>query len=472
MRMTAGLEAVSSHALPPVAPVMVRDLCRLAFVAWLCVLGVIGYYHVLGRVPDFEFFYEAGWWLAHKGAPDPGLTLDGDAYEARGKLDWYLPFVPRLMSGLSLLPYTVAGTVWLLINLAALTGLVRLIGRQLLGLPPKDWPVTLLVPFSALALFWYWEFRLNQADVLTLAMLVGGFVLWERGRRGIGGFWLGLATLMKITPGLIIVWFLLKRQYRTVAVAGLTVLLAGPVSDVIVFGPRDTVAVYRDWFDNTVRRSGHFGLVTTQREMDWRNQGLGAVLSRWLHTTDYTTRFDNDPRAHTEYEPRYMNVAHWPLPSIAMLAQAASIVTLIALLLFARKPASKLTVWQLRLEWALFVLAMLWFMPVMRRYHMVWAFPAVAMLAACVHYAGPRSGWTRVALASIAILVAAQIGALKVLRWVEASGGLLLAVVCLAIPILIMLRRIARNSNALPPDPFLRRAAPAGGGQAGHAAEG
>ena len=114
------------------------------------------------------------------------------------------------------LPQKQAGLVWLVLNVAAMFATLRLVGRHLVSLPPQDWPVTQLVPFFVLFLFWWWEFRLNQINNLTLLLLLGGFVCWQRGQHRASGLWLGLAVLIKVTPALLLVWFALKRQYRVV----------------------------------------------------------------------------------------------------------------------------------------------------------------------------------------------------------------------------------------------------------------
>jgi hypothetical protein len=192
--------------------------------------------------------------------------------------------------------------------------------------------------------------------------------------------------------------------------------------------------------------------------MDWRNQGMGAVLSRWLHPTNYNTHFDNEPRAPSNYEPRTLNVADLPLGTVATLVTVVSGASLIALLWLARRPARALNGWQLRLEWALFFLAMLWFMPVMRRYHMIWAFPALTMLAAGLHYMGFRRVWSVLTLAVIACVVIGQaalpskafIGA----NLLEGRGIWLASVALLALPIMLLLLKLQRAPATLPADAF------------------
>lgn len=462
---------------PRPAPRGLRLACLLAIAAVVLLLARVGATRIAGRGPDFEYFYQAGASLLARGALDPGYDVVAGRVAARGTLDWYWPFVPRVMTLLAVLPFEAAGAVWLGLNLAALLATVRMLGRHVSGLPPADWTVTQLLPLLALAVYWRWEFRLNQINALTLLLIVASFVHWQQGRRALGGFWLGLATLLKLTPGLLIAWLALKRQYRVVGAAALTVALAGPAGDAAVFGPRTALELYRGWADRAVRDGSHRGLVLAQREMDWRNQGLGAVLSRWLHPTNYNTHFDNDPRHQELYgapAARTLHLVALPRTTVAGLATAATLLSLAGLAWFLRKPAAVLGTWQLRLEWALVLLAMLWLMPVMRRYHMIWALPALSVLGGALHYAGPRRPWTWVALACIAAAVLAELSLLSMP--LEAAGAILASVALLALPIIALLARLARDPAALPrpvpapPAPTASTAAgvprPAGSGQA------
>lgn len=446
--------------LPPVAPAPVRKLCWLGLgllVAWFALSGAASVYN---QSADLEYFYKAGAWLWNHGDLDQGYDILPDgSRQARGSIEWYLPFMTRFMTSFAWAPYWLGGGLWLTMNLLAFVATVRMIGRYMTGLPPQDWPVTQLLLVLLGLLYWSWEFRLNQINNLTLCLLVASFVLWQRGRHGVAGFWLGLAVLLKLTPGLIVLWFLLKRQFRTVAVAMLTVILAGPVGDLIVFGPQHTLGLYQRWAQIAVTKSSQTGLILNQLEMDWRNQSLGAVASRWLHKTNYATHFDNDPRIRYPDEPRYMNIANLPLTTVARIVTAIAVVTLLGLCWIARKPARELTTWQLRAEWTLFVLAMLWLMPVMRRYHLIWTLPAVSVLAAAIHYSAGRSPWARVAGAGIALLAFSQLLVLERSIWdtkyMEGGGVLLFGLAGLGAAVVTLLVRLRRNPAALPADPFV-----------------
>jgi hypothetical protein len=400
-----------------------------AFVRALCLLGLLGGAWLFGRAgnttaklgwPDFEFFYKAGASLLERGSLDPGydITAVGQV-QPRGRLDWYLPFTSRLMTLLAWLPQRQAGQIWLALNLVAMLATVRLVGRHFAGLPPADWPVTQLLPFFALGLFWYWEFRLIQIDNLALLLMVGSFVCWRRGHTKTAGFWLGLAVLIKLVPMLLVIWFALKRQYRAVATALATVVLAGPVADAVVFGPADAVDIYRSWAGAAVRDASHAGLIAAQREMDWRNQGLGAVACRWLHPTDYNTRFDNDPRQRPPREKYTLNVANLSQRQVTAVVMAAEGLLLAGLLWLGRHGVRRLNEWALRVEWALFMTAMLWFMPVMRSYHVMWAYPLIAVLGGAIHHHGVAHWWSLIAWLALIGVAASQMTAF----WMESGAG-------------------------------------------------
>jgi hypothetical protein len=413
--------------------------------------------------PDFEYFYKGGTWLFHHGSLDPGYDVSsGGQVIQRGSIEWYLPFISRLMTLIAWLPPRPAGWIWLAANALAMLATLRMAGRHLVGLPPQDWPVTQVVPLILLGVFWYVEFWLNQTDALTLALLVGSFVCWQSGRSAPAGLWLGIAVLIKVTPVLLVVWFALKRQFRVVAVAAITALLAGPVADAIVFGPAEAVDVYRAWYDHAVVHGSHRNLILTQTEMDWRNQGMGAVLSRWLHPTNYTTHYDNDPRMSGSPIVATINVCDLSRETVAWVTLGLQGLSLAGLLWLARRPAKSTPVWRLRLEWALFVLAMLWFMPVMRAYHLVWALPAISLLGAVTHYLGHRHWWSAGAMGAMLGLVAAQVA----LNWTlpQAAGVLLWVVALVALPMVVMLLWLQRNPSAIPEDYYFDGSSPAPSG--------
>jgi hypothetical protein len=418
-----------------------------AILGWFTYQGIYQLRDV-SRAQDFEYFYKAGWWLLHDGVSDPGYDIIAGQPTPRGQLDWYWPAVARLMTLPAMFPFRTAGTLWALGNLAAAIAICRMLGRHFNGLPHADWPVTILVPFLTVVVYWRWEMRLNQIDILTLLLLMGSFVCWQRQKRTAAGLWVGLAVLIKITPGLFLIWYALKREFRIVAVALLTLVLFGPIADAVVLGPPPAYDAYRGWLDRAVTQGGHAGLITHQREMDWRNQALGAVTCRWLRATPYNTNFDNDPRMAARFndtEQHTLNVLNLPRGTVATTVTAVALITLALLLAFWRRNAARLNFWQLRLEFALVLLAMLWLMPVMRLYHMIWTLPAIVVLGGCMHHLGRRDWATWLLGTIIALVAAAQLAVLS--QAVQARGPMLAAVLLLICATVIAHTRIRDRAD-------------------------
>jgi hypothetical protein len=399
-------------------------------------LGAVGLRFGQRGLPDFEFFHKAAAWLVEHGGLDRGFDRQSDGkLVPRGSIEWYLPFVSRVLTPLGCLPLPAAHLIWLGLNLLALAATLRLLLMHGLGMHSRDWPFAAAALVALLGLFWYWEFRLNQINNFTLLLMTACFVHAQQGRRSAAGLWLGLALLIKLTPALLLAWLALKRQWRTVMVALATVLAAGPLSDALVFGPTLAAEYYRGWYEQTVIRSSSGGLILSQREMDWRNQAPGAVLSRWLHPTSWSTRFDNDPRGPSDPTPRFINTASLPREHIAAITTLLTGAPIAGLLWLARHHAARCTQRRLLVEWSLFLLGMLWLMPVMRRYHLIWAAPAVAILLQQAWQVGLRAWSGRIAAAALSLLVAGQLAVLPM----PSLGGTLAEAMGLFLLILLLL---------------------------------
>ncbi len=108
----------------------------------------------------------------------------------------------------------------------------------------REWAPDLLNPYAVgliLLVLWFSEpFRyamfLMQTHVLFMLLTLGALMLAERNRPGWAGLLLACATAVKITPGFLIIYWLLTRRWRAVlsmaawstVLWGVTLALAGP----------------------------------------------------------------------------------------------------------------------------------------------------------------------------------------------------------------------------------------------------
>jgi hypothetical protein len=155
-------------------------------------------------------------------------TGDGDLYgdALSGTIGAYLysPAFAHLIWPLTLLPWPVFAALWTALNCAVLWWLVgRLALPSLLFLP---------IPFELIS---------GNVHLLIAAVIVAGFrypALWA------------LPILTKVTPGIGLLWFLVRREWRSLAIAlGVTAVIA--VASFVI-----APAAWRQWVDLLVRDVG------------------------------------------------------------------------------------------------------------------------------------------------------------------------------------------------------------------------
>jgi alpha-1,2-mannosyltransferase len=243
---------------------VVLPVTLAAFAAWAFGEG-IGQHH---RQFDLRLYYDAiNYWtsghdLFSYAQPDPVNVSLGFTYP---------PVAALLMSPMALLSYPVV----LVMSLAAIIGsaavFVYLVLRERIRLPK---PLMFAVAGVATAFAFTLEpFRqtlsFGQINIyLALLVLVDLLVLGRRGSKwtGVG---IGLATAIKLTPGIFIIYLLVVGRWRAALTAIGTVVVANLVSAMIA--PSET---WR-YFTSLVFDSSRVGFLDTTL-----NQSVNGLLAR------------------------------------------------------------------------------------------------------------------------------------------------------------------------------------------------
>src|SRR5689334_21254694 len=259
------------------APTIAWRIFQLLTVSALVWAG----YKLLGHTPyriDIDVYRMGGRaWL--DGQP---LYSDGAIFHTQGGLD--LPFTYPPLAAISFAPFA-----WLSLPVASaaitLTTLVLLIASTVMVLTRLNvWPQTTVTSEPAwLRRCWlaaavvapsviYLEpirsnFEFGQINVVLMTLVIADCVprrtLWPR------GVLLGLAIAVKLTPAVFLLYFLLRRDFRTLLwTAGSTVVatLAG-----FALAARDSV----EYWTETVRNTDRIGTATLNT-----NQNIAGVLAR------------------------------------------------------------------------------------------------------------------------------------------------------------------------------------------------
>src|SRR5437764_3545171 len=217
---------------------------------------------------DLRIYWEAvRWWAG-------GHDLYGYARpdSVQGSLGFtYPPFAALVLRPLAVLPFGVAAGLFVAVSAAALTVTVYWLVSPFVAehRVPRWYALALALPLVS----WLEPIRetLTFGQInLVLALLVVGdlLVAGPRGSRWAGGG-IGLATAIKLTPAIFIVYLLLTRRGRAGLTAAGTALAATLVAAAV-----DWHASWRFWTDTMwqTQRVGHLDRVT--------NQSLLAMLSR------------------------------------------------------------------------------------------------------------------------------------------------------------------------------------------------
>ena len=164
---------------------------------------------------DFRAYYDAAVRVLHgQSAYDQTYDLAG-----AGGLFFYPPtFVPLILP-FGLLAVDVATWAWTALMLAAFAGAVTV-------MPVTSRTRWLIVLLAALSWPFIHNIKLGQVGPLLLLLFA---VAWRwRDRPAVFGIASGLGAAVKVQPGLLLVWALLRRQWTAVIAGALTLLgLAG-----------------------------------------------------------------------------------------------------------------------------------------------------------------------------------------------------------------------------------------------------
>jgi hypothetical protein len=191
------------------------------------------------------------------------------AYQApvRGALGFtYPPFAALLLLPTTLVPLRTAGWLITLLSLLALAAALRTLSDHL-GLRR---PMPALILLLALATEPVRQnLGLGQVNLLLFALVVVDLAVLGRAGSRWTGIGVGIATAVKLTPGLFIVYLLVTRQWRAAVTAAAT--CAGLTVAAALIAPRETM----QYFGDLLWQTGRVGAADAVA-----NQSLAGLLAR------------------------------------------------------------------------------------------------------------------------------------------------------------------------------------------------
>ena len=220
----------------------------------------------------------------------------------------YLPCFTILMTPWSWLPLPVAAVLFVLVSLGLFGVTVWLCARPLCATVEARarWAVPIAV--GLMTPYVYACAVLGNLGLVLLFLVVLAWYWAARGRPWVAGAALGLATLLKVLPAVLIVFFLLKRQWRVAGGAVGTIVVVGLGLPLVLLGPGRTVAAHRAFYEEAVRHHAARETILSEHPIKakYNNNALPIVLRRLLSPVN----------GGTAEEPLRVNVAAWSGPGI------------------------------------------------------------------------------------------------------------------------------------------------------------
>ena len=325
---------------------------------------------------DFQHFYLDARYVWQHGELNP--DLENPDKLLRRQLPFYLPTVPLMLSLAASGGPKIAAIVWAAGQTLSLAVALWLLSRWRRTAASSRSGGLLPVACILSAYAIYEAAKFNQLTLPILALLVGAFTGLERGRPMRAGALFGLAAVVKLLPGLFVVWLVLKRQWKALGAMLVTAAAVTSLPPLVVFGPSRTVQYHRQWLEHNLEGAPAQSMATDDASnehlddhfIDRRNQALPLVLTR-LFSPDHPKR--------VSYQPVTLSTS-----TCVWLARGILGVLLLGLIWRTRRPWRLLTHSERQVEFAVYLLGMIVFSPLVRQYYLAWALPALLLFVRLV----------------------------------------------------------------------------------------
>jgi alpha-1,2-mannosyltransferase len=409
-------------------PLRLQRALDLGLVVLIVGLGLLSWHRAAHGEFDFEHFYLDAHYLWTHGELNP--SVDDPDPSLRRRLPFYLPVVTLVLSPLTAFGRQPAALAWAFAQVAALGYCLNVLRRWGVGRDARAPAVAAFAAALLLAIPAFLEAsKFNQLSYFVLALVLGATSALDRDRPARAGVLLGLATMLKLLPGIFLVWLVLKRRWSAVGAFVLTALVVSLVPSLAFFGPQRTAEYHRQWWAYNVQGDAAQGLLNADlREhfIDWRNQSIAQVVAR-LAWPEHPYAMRHQP-------------LHLDRRTCAWLAGGISVLLLAALVWCTRRWWTALSVERRHAEAAVYAIAMLVLSPLLRQYYLVWALPGLVLLARAAA-GGTFRRWGQIGLV---------IWAIGMLAWLWPAARLLGAHLIMLMVLGVLLLCVTRSPGSAP----------------------
>ena len=176
-----------------------------------------------------------------------GEQFSGEQLPVEGYL--YTAFFASILAVLAQLPLTEATVIWGGLQITVAVWLYAITAGSVLGLGKRNRALLLLLFLTSLPLLH--NFKWGQVSVFVTLSIVLALVCQQRGRSAVAGLILAVATSVKYYPGVLLVYFLIQRDWRFIITFALGVLACYGLLPMLLLG-------VEGWSNFTTQSSANF----------------------------------------------------------------------------------------------------------------------------------------------------------------------------------------------------------------------
>ena len=284
---------------------------RSMLLVGLALLIVLAGFAFIRHLIDFPVYYAAGQSL--RGGRTDLYATD---FALGRVMDYrYPPFFLFAFWPLWLLPYKVAAYLWYLLGVAEIAGMIISIRRA--GKIAKEkirlWVVVgfVVTPYFITILHY------GNAHLLAIFLLFAACALAFNRKPVHAGLAMASAIAIKLTPALLLPYFVIKQQWRLLAVVAMLLVFIY-LAPAVYFGFAKNNELLKQWFEH---------VVVSQEFHEANgpiNLSLKGQLRRTFSTVDYSQRVDGD----VQYPE--VNLTSAPQSQIDLICIAVSVLACLA----------------------------------------------------------------------------------------------------------------------------------------------
>jgi alpha-1,2-mannosyltransferase len=216
-----GRVAVSTAVRPKLRPGLRKTLIVVA--VWAAVWGFLSVAAAHNGLFDLKVYYGAMDYWVNRGGSIYDYLTPGTPYGFT-----YPPFAAALMSPMSLISWNTAVIISVSMNVLALLAILTWLLAPIFKRQGWSYWYAIGIAGALAAAFEPVRETVNfgQVNILMLFLVVADVLLLVRGGSKFAGIGIGLATAIKLTPGIFIVYLLVTRRWRAAAVSAATATAA------------------------------------------------------------------------------------------------------------------------------------------------------------------------------------------------------------------------------------------------------